>query len=225
MELLEMTNTGDVPAASGKNVATTVESIVQLVVVASGNDEPSDFENTLRSLLLPLDENVLKSIRSKISKYRTDDLRVFGHVVYALSHRSEDNLHQLPSNDIAIPFYAESTPTAVTFGSNSVGSRSSILSTTLSMEYSLLLHEVDPSTALTLGRAAVLCRSISGGLPLAVGGVFKEKFVSPYSGTMTFSDLMWIGSMEKRLAPHADYLREHRTYERHFIEDLLAKNP
>lgn len=221
MELLEMIKTGSSSAASNDS-ASIVESIVQLTMVAAGSDVPSDFDSAIRETLLHLDGKDLATIKKKISSFRTDDLRVFGNAVYSLSHRDEDQGHQLPANAIAVPFYAECAPTAVTFGVSSVESATSVLNATLGMEYSLLLHEVDPRTALAMGRAAVMCRSISGGMPLAVGGVFGSKFVSPYSGTVTFTDLIWLGRLEKSLAPHAEYLRTHRTYDRRFIENILA---
>lgn len=222
MEMLEMTTTGG-NTSSDSSHAGIVDSITQLIMVASGTDEPRDFEITLKQLLTPLDASALLSVRKKLGDYSTDDLRVFGHAVYSIAHPDEDH-YQLPGAGVAIPFYAETTPTAVNFlGSGSTSAAASVLIATCSTEYSLLLRAEVPN-AIALGRAAVMCRSINGGVPLAVGGVFGKKFVSPYSGTMTFEDLAWLGRQEQKLVPHAEYLRQHKTYARHFIEKLLSAN-
>lgn len=229
MQLLNMRTTDGTPPPHDAAHAAAVDGILQTLATEAEVNAPDDFEASIRSVLMSMETKSMVPIRQKLKSYGTKELRTLGHVLYAYS-KGEDEHHTLATAGSTVPFFVETTPTAVAFmGESSDAAIYGVLSATLTNEYFLLLGsgKFSPSTAMALGRASVMCRCINGGIPLAVGGIFHGKFVSPYSGTMTFDDLAWIGNQEHLLAPHAAYLRQHKTCERHFIEKLLAgsQNP
>jgi hypothetical protein len=224
MQLLNMRTTDGTPPMHDAAHAAAVDGILQMLSSASEDKSPADFETAIRAVLMALETKTMVPIRQKLKSYSSAELRVLGHVLYSYS-KSETDHQPLATASSTVPFYVETTPTAVNFiGEHSDAAIYGVLNATLTNEYFLLLGsgKFSPSTAMALGRAAVMCRSINGGIPLAVGGIFHGKFVSPYSGTMTFDDLAWIGNQESLLVPHAAYLRQHKTCERHFIERLLS---